>query len=205
MYIDYYNNVVQQNAQKTWCFYPTASDAATGVSCAGDFAMVSQVHLNTTTSIGYYAPDNSRLGGAEWAIPAANAGRVTLCVSGRGEDGTYLTACMFVTQDNSLPMSSGCEIAIAQENVTDGCYVPGQTPYVTSSFLVTDTTYVHAPTGTVTYTATSSPNASSHCFGELGSALSSIAIALATFIMFNVKIADLYPFTTMYDNAVEVT
>lgn len=128
----YLHNVVQQNAQKTWCFYPAANQA-TAVSCGGDFTTVSLVHINTTTSIGYYTPDNTRVGGAEWAIPAANAGRVTLCVSGRAGDGTYLTGCMFVSQDNSLPMGSGCVIAIGQDTVTDGCYVPGQAAYPTGT------------------------------------------------------------------------
>jgi hypothetical protein len=196
----YYNNVVQQNAQKTWCFYPAVGEA-TAVSCAGDFAGVSLVHLNATTSIGYYAPDNSRLGGAEWAIPAANAGRVTLCVSGRAGDGTYLTACTFVTQDNSLPLGSGCLIAIGQETVTDGCYVPGQTPYTTSSFVATQTTFVHGPT----YTATVISNSASHRLGlphnhstmffvliQSGVATGeSTTIVLATLIMLNVMMGNL--------------
>ena len=88
--------------------------------------MVSLVHLNTTTSIGYYGPDNTRYGGAEWSVPQVNPGRVTLCVSGRAGDGTYQTACMFVTADNTLPIPGGCWIAVAQKTVTDGCYIPGQ-------------------------------------------------------------------------------
>ena len=144
----YLDNVVQQNAQKIWCFYPAANQA-TAVSCGGDFAMVSLVHINTTRSIGYYTLDNTRVGGAEWAIPAANAGRVTLCVSGRAGDGTYITGCMFVSQDNSLPMGTGCVIAIGQDTVTDECYVPGQAAYSTG------TTIVHPATSTATNTSSS--------------------------------------------------
>lgn len=127
-----YNNVVRQNAHGTWCYYPAAG-WATAVSCTGDFMLVSRAHLNTTTSIGYYAPDNTRYGGAEWAVPLVNAGRVTLCVSGRAQDGTYQSACMFVTDDNYLPVRTGCVIAIAQRNVTDGCYEPEQTAYTIST------------------------------------------------------------------------
>jgi hypothetical protein len=126
----YGENVIQQNGNKTWCFYP-AVDQTRAVSCTDDYAAVSLVHLNTTIAIGYYAPDNTRYGGAEWPVPV-NGGRVTLCVSGQAADATYLTACAFVTSDNSLPATAntgffaGCMIAIGQTIVTDGCYLPGQ-------------------------------------------------------------------------------
>jgi hypothetical protein len=147
----YTENVVQETANKTWCYYPAAGQTR-DVSCTGDFTMVSQVHLNTTTSIGYYAPDNSRYGGAEWPVPQVNPGRVTLCVSGRAQDGSYQTACMFVTADNSLPISGGCWIAVAQKTVTDGCYVPGQLPYTTSSSLPFDATSTPGSSFTPSFT-----------------------------------------------------
>jgi len=141
----YLDNVVQQNAQKTWCYYPAVGQTR-AVSCAGDFTMVSLVHLNTTISIGYYAPDNTRYGGAEWSVPLVNPGRVTLCVSGRAQDGTYQTACVFVTADNSLPLENfdSCWVAVAQTKVTDGCYVSGQTEYTISSTLPTPTSTSYA-------------------------------------------------------------
>ena len=132
----YGENTVQQNAQKTWCYYPAAGQTR-DTSCAGDFTLVSRVHLNTTISIGYYAPDNTRYGGAEWPVPLTNPGKVTLCVSGRAQDGTYQTACMFVNADNSLPIGSGCWIAVAQSTVTDRCYEPGQPAYTITSSLST--------------------------------------------------------------------
>ncbi|KIM83155.1 hypothetical protein PILCRDRAFT_452674 [Piloderma croceum F 1598] len=128
-------DVVQQNAKRQWCYYPAVVQTQ-AVSCTGDFIAVSLVHLNTTIAIGYYAPDNTRYGGAEWAVPQVNPGRVTLCVSGQAGDGTYQSACMFVTADNSLPLyGSACLIAIAQKNVTDGCYVPGELAFTTSTAL----------------------------------------------------------------------
>ena len=125
----YSNNVIEETSNKTWCYYPAAGETR-DVSCTSDFTEVSLVYLNTTISIGYYAPDNTCLGGADWSVPQVNPGRVTLCVSGQVEDGTYQTTCVFITVDNSLPLGSGgCWIAIAQNKVTDGCYVPGELPF----------------------------------------------------------------------------
>ena len=126
-------NVVEQNAKGQWCYYPAVAQTQ-AVSCTGDFIAVSLVHLNTTISIGYYGPDNARYGGAEWSVPQVNPGRVTLCVSGQAGDGTYQSACMFVTSDNSLPLyGSACLIEIAQKNVTDGCYMPGELAFTMTS------------------------------------------------------------------------
>jgi len=149
-------DVVEQNGNKTWCYYPTVGGTR-AVSCTGDFTTVSLVHLNTTISIGYYGPDNTRYGGAEWSVPQVNPGRVTLCVSGQAGDRTYQTACTFVSADNSLPLATGCLIAIGQNAVTDGCYIPGQL----------------APTSSFGATSTSPPGSSSRSqtigerFGEL--------------------------------------
>ncbi|KIM83156.1 hypothetical protein PILCRDRAFT_23560, partial [Piloderma croceum F 1598] len=123
----YNENTVQTDAAGTWCYYPQ-SGQTTSTTCGGNFDGILGVHLNTTVSIGYYAPDNTRYGGAQWAVPVTNPGVVTLCVSGRAEDETYQTACMFVTADNSLPLyGSACLAAVAQTTVTDGCYVPTST------------------------------------------------------------------------------
>jgi hypothetical protein len=121
----YVVDTVQQNSKGVWCYYPQSGETRS-TSCGGDFNAVLGVHLKTTVSIGYYGPDNTRYGGAEWSVPVDNTGKVTLCVSGRAGDGTYQTACMFVTADNSLPISGGCLAAVAQTTVTDGCYVPDQ-------------------------------------------------------------------------------
>jgi len=125
------DNTVQTNNKGVWCYYPAAGQT-TSTSCGGNFNAVLDVHLNTTTSIGYYAPDNTRYGGAEWPVPVTNAGIVTLCVSGMAGDGTYQTACMFVIADNSLPLGTGCLVDIAQYTVTDGCYVPARLAASTS-------------------------------------------------------------------------
>lgn len=44
-------NTVQQNVQKTWCYYPAVDQVGATETCAGDFTMVSRVHLNTTTYV----------------------------------------------------------------------------------------------------------------------------------------------------------
>ena len=41
-------NTVQQNVQKTWCYYPAVDQVGATETCAGDFTMVSRVYLNTT-------------------------------------------------------------------------------------------------------------------------------------------------------------
>lgn len=114
-----------ERSKNTWCYFPAAGET-TSTSCGGNFHQILYVHLNTTVSIGYYGPDNTRYGGAEWSVPVDIAGKVTLCVSGRAQDQTYQTACMFVTADNSLPLSGGCWVDVAQTSVSDGCYVPEQ-------------------------------------------------------------------------------
>jgi hypothetical protein len=125
-------DVIQQNAAGTWCFYPKVRGAK-DINCRGDFTTVSQVHLNTTTSIGYYAADNSRYGGPEWSISATDLRHVVLCVSGRAQDGTYKTACGSVNEDNEAIEDSSCKIAVGQSVVTDGCYEPGLPPVATGT------------------------------------------------------------------------
>ena len=143
---NYYGDTIQQNANGTWCYFPIAGDVR-ATTCSGDFAMVSLVHLNTTTSIGYYGPDTRRYGGPEWPVPAASDEKVTLCASGGVQDGTYRTICMFVTADNSLPESGGCNIAVEQKTVTDGCYNPSRivTPIPSSSIEVSAPTATSSP------------------------------------------------------------
>ncbi|KAH8798029.1 hypothetical protein DL96DRAFT_1639723 [Flagelloscypha sp. PMI_526] len=130
----FYAGYVQQDNNKTWCYYPVAG-ITRAVNCGGDYTFILGVHLNTTTSLGYYQPDGTRSGGAEWTVPVTNPGLIFLCGSGRAGDGTYQTFCGTpVTADNAIPGFSGdCVVAIAQTTVTDGCYMPGQLPFVTDA------------------------------------------------------------------------
>jgi hypothetical protein len=161
----YGTNVVQTNQKGTWCYFPSAGQTR-ATSCGGDFSGVLGVHLDTTVSIGYYGPDNTRYGGPEWSVPVDNTGKVTLCVSGRAQDGTYQTACMLVTADNSLPGYGGCMAVIAQKTVTDGCYVPAQLAVQSSSTPPTPpapTSPTTSPTTTSTFTSqvnSTAPNSS---------------------------------------------
>lgn len=129
----YLENTVKENAQGAWCWYPQPGETSTTV-CGPDFSDNLYNHLETTVSIGYYGLDGTRYGGAEWSVPAMEStGNLTLCVSGRADDGTYQTACMFVVADNSLPISRDCWVDMAQAIVTDGCYVPEQFPTASPS------------------------------------------------------------------------
>ena len=128
-------DAIQQNSAGTWCYYPATKNVH-NIACSGvrndqrtEFTSVLNAHLNQTISIGYYALDDSRLGGAEWVL-ATTAGPVRICVSGRAGDGTYETRCGNVEADNSLGTDSGhiCRLSIGQTAVTDGCYEPGQKP-----------------------------------------------------------------------------
>ena len=163
----YLNNVVQKNSQQTWCYFPATGQTKV-VSCDGaDFGTVLQVHLNTTISIGYYAPDNTRLGGPEWPVPQQNGGKVTLCVSGRAEDGTYQSACMSVTTDNSLPMgTTNCIVVVAQPVVSDGCYVPEQLAAVPPSSSSTSQTTTPPPPSSLIHSTSSSSSVSQTTSGS---------------------------------------
>lgn len=134
--VPYAKDAVQQNTAGTWCFYPATKNVH-NLACSGvrsdqrtEFTSVLNAHLNQTISIGYYALDDSRLGGAEWVL-TTTAGPVRICLSGRAGDGTYETRCGNVDADNSLGNDSGriCRLAVGQTAVKDGCYEPGQKPY----------------------------------------------------------------------------
>lgn len=141
---------VQQNHNHTWCYYPVAG-ATRAVSCGGDYTFILGVHLNQTTSIGYYQPDGTRWGGAEWVVPPTNPGQIYLCASGRAGDGTYQTFCATpITADNSIPQYPSCVVANAQSVVTDRCYDPGQLPYPTDSSLISTGTWTRGSPPTVT-------------------------------------------------------
>jgi hypothetical protein len=116
------NNYVEQNSAHTWCYFPAAGQTL-ALSCAGDFDAVLAVHISQTVSIGYYAADNTRLGGPEWSVQTT-AGKVNLCLSGQAGDGTYQTMCTGVVADNTLGAGAYCQVAKAQDKVTDGCYTP---------------------------------------------------------------------------------
>src|SRR5262245_7626751 len=120
-------DVIRQNAQGTWCYYPNSRPVG-GLTCSGgqglepQYSGVLTAHLAATVSIGYYDQGYTRLGGAEWPIPPG-IGSVFLCASGRRpEGGAYLSFCERVSQDNEFQTPSWCEVALGQAVVTDGCY-----------------------------------------------------------------------------------
>lgn len=115
----YYANTVQKNAAGTWCYFPAAG-VTRSTTCGGDFNAILGVHLGTKVAIGYYAPDNTRLGGPEWSVPVDNAGKVTLCVSGLAQDTTYQTACSL---QQIIPYLL-VPVVWWLWHKTDGCYPP---------------------------------------------------------------------------------
>lgn len=117
---------VEPNSAGTWCYYPAAKSNL-DVACVGkqaEFVSVMAAHLAQGVSISYYGANNQRLGGAEYPVKTT-AGKVYLCLSGRAGDGTYKTECELSTLDNRFGGLSRCALAVSQETVTDGCYVPG--------------------------------------------------------------------------------
>jgi hypothetical protein len=117
---------VEQNSRGTWCFYPTTD--RTNVTCQGPLAHFNAVvesHLRHQVSVGYYNPAGERLGGAGYVIPAPPTGRIQLCVSG-DTGGVPQTRCETVTGDNEIGSDPSCTVAQSQQNVTDRCYVPGE-------------------------------------------------------------------------------
>lgn len=86
------------------------------------------IHRKQGLSIAYYSgADNTRLGGADYSVPA-NPGILRLCVSGKTGDGTsFQTLCQNVVTDNDITGASGtpwCMLALGQDAVEDGCYTP---------------------------------------------------------------------------------
>jgi hypothetical protein len=156
------NNYIQQNEQGTWCYYPGAGQTSS-VSCPGEYPPVLAAHLAQTISIGYYAPDGARLGGAEWPVPQTDPGKIFLCASGQVGDGTYQTLCTSpVTADNSIP-GGGCFVVVAQTSVSDGCYVPLQaieTPRSPTSSVATPTRTTRTSTITTTVHPPETPSPS---------------------------------------------
>jgi len=88
---------------------------------------VMAVHLKQGLSVAYYSGvDNSLLGGADFPFPSSG-GIVRICVSGKAGDGSYQTFCENIHQDNDIFGVAGdpfCIIAVGQDFVSDGCYVP---------------------------------------------------------------------------------
>jgi len=88
---------------------------------------VMAVHLKQGLSIAYYSGvDNALLGGADFPFPASG-GIVRICMSGKAGDGSFQTFCENIHQDNDIYGVTGdpfCIIAVGQDFVTDGCYVP---------------------------------------------------------------------------------
>jgi hypothetical protein len=116
---------IRQNDEGTWCYFPPPGETRATVcdSRGADFTTVLGVHRRQGFSIGYYnGVDNALLGGADWSLPA-NPGVVRLCVSGATGAGTYQTLCVNAVADNTLSNSPYCQVALGQDNVTDGCYI----------------------------------------------------------------------------------
>ena len=128
----YGSNCVQQDSQGRWCYVPDPR-SSTDVTCKGGYARdasmsaVMAVHLKQGLSVAYYSGvDNSLLGGADFPFPSSG-GIVRICVSGKAGDGSYQTFCENIHQDNDIYGLTGdpfCIIAVGQDFVSDGCYVP---------------------------------------------------------------------------------
>ncbi|KAF9535701.1 hypothetical protein CPB83DRAFT_842183 [Crepidotus variabilis] len=119
---------IQRNSQGTFCYVP-ASATTRDTTCKGssaDLASVLQVHLVQGLSIAYYnGVDNVLLGGSNYSLPApANMPIIRLCVSGRAGDGGFETLCVNAAADNQLSGSPLCQVVLAQQFVSDGCYDP---------------------------------------------------------------------------------
>ena len=135
--ISEYRGSLEQNSKGTWCWFPryTSND----LSCRGGFASYNAVlaaHINQTTSIGYYNVNLELLGGPEWRIPASYVGVISICLSGRKGDGIFNTLCGRAYEDNKLP-SEGCEVALGQTTVVDGCYDPSSSVRPSSASMPT--------------------------------------------------------------------
>lgn len=128
----YGSNCVQQDSRGRWCYVPDPR-SSTDVTCKGGYARdasmsaVMAVHLKQGLSIAYYSGvDNSLLGGADFPFPSSG-GIVRICMSGKAGDGSYQTFCENIHQDNDIYGLTGdpfCIIAVGQDFVSDGCYVP---------------------------------------------------------------------------------
>ena len=126
------SNCVQQDSQGRWCYVPDPRSSS-DVTCKGGYARdasmsaVMAVHLKQGLSIAYYSGvDNALLGGADFPFPSSG-GIVRICVSGKAGDGSYQTLCENIHQDNDIYGLTGdpyCIIAVGQDFVSDGCYVP---------------------------------------------------------------------------------
>ncbi|KIM36516.1 hypothetical protein M413DRAFT_288054 [Hebeloma cylindrosporum] len=128
----YGSNCVQQDSQGRWCYVPD-SRSSSDVTCKGGYSRdasmsaVMAVHLKQGLSIAYYSGvDNALLGGADFPFPPSG-GIIRICLSGKAGDGTYQTFCENIHQDNDIYGLTGdpfCIIAVGQDLVSDGCYVP---------------------------------------------------------------------------------
>ncbi|KDR72281.1 hypothetical protein GALMADRAFT_143135 [Galerina marginata CBS 339.88] len=125
------NNCIQKNSQGTWCYIPAPSTSGGTPDCVGpsfktpDMTPFIAVHIKQGLSIAYYNEvDTALLGDANYSIPVA-LGRVVLCASGAWA-GSFQTQCLPTQQDNNMwpQFNSECIVSIAQDFVSDGCYVP---------------------------------------------------------------------------------
>ena len=128
----YGSNCVQQDSQGRWCYVPDPRSSS-DVTCKGGYARdatmsaVMAVHLKQGLSIAYYSGvDNALLGGVDFPFPSSG-GIVRICLSGKAGDGSYQTFCENIHQDNDIYGLTGdpfCIVAVGQDVVSDGCYVP---------------------------------------------------------------------------------
>ena len=143
--ISEYRGSLEQNSKGTWCWFPRYTE--NDLSCRGGLASynaVLEAHINQTTSIGYYNVNLERLGGPEWRIPASYVGVIFICLSGKKGDGILNTLCGGAHEDNQLP-SGGCEVALGQTTVVDGCYDPSSSVRPPSTSTSTSTSMPTSP------------------------------------------------------------
>jgi len=163
----YRSNCVQQDSQGRWCYSPDPR-SSTDLTCNGGYGRdasmseVMAVHLKQGLSIAYYSGvDNALLGGADFPFPASG-GIIRICLSGKAGDGTYQTFCENIHEDNDIYGVGGdpfCIVAVGQDNVTDGCYVPesAAVPVNSTSLVVVGPTSQGLPPITVTSTSDDTP------------------------------------------------
>jgi hypothetical protein len=138
-----YGACVQQDSTGRWCYIPNPA-ITTNINCTGgsgaDSTMIGvmNVHFQQGLSIAYYnGVDNTLLGGPDFSVPTTD-GIIRLCVSGRAGDGSFQTLCDNVAGDNTIQGAPFCFVALGQNVVSDGCYVPKSGVVVEGGHTVTN-------------------------------------------------------------------
>ncbi|KDR77616.1 hypothetical protein GALMADRAFT_95341 [Galerina marginata CBS 339.88] len=178
-----FGNCVQQDSKGRWCYAPDPH-ASQALNCSGGYARdtamtaVMNVHLKQGLSIAYYSGvDNVRLGGVDFPFPSSG-GIVHLCLSGKGGDESFQSLCEPIHKENDIYGLTGdpyCVLAVSQDFVSDGCYVPA------SGVVLTD----DPSTSTLTSHIQSTSSAGSSSSHTITTTLVTLASASITTIVTN--------------------